>query len=293
MAALPCAQRGWRLGVEQLSKAQDGVHGRAQLMAHARQELRLGAVRRFRLVARKLELAGALLDPLFQLGIHRAHRGFGTGAPAHVAQVQHHASHRRIGQAVVGQHGQVAPLAVGVAHACHRLLPCIAETHHARHRGDGLGHIVGVHPVGQARLHQPRAVVTEQAARRRADVGDVPQLVADDGQHLRPFGVGAEPPLVGLQRQCRLTLLGDVLDRAFVVQRLAVGTAHQMRMLTDPDALARLVAIGLGDEVADLAVALQQALKLGAPRRVDIPLARDITHRGQHFGFAGIAVQPR
>ena len=65
-------QRQRRVAVEQLAEAQDGVHRRAQLVAHARQELRLGAVGRFGLVACVHQLQRALLHALLELGVERA-----------------------------------------------------------------------------------------------------------------------------------------------------------------------------------------------------------------------------
>ena len=95
---------------QQLAETQDGMHRRAQLMAHARQELGLRAVGGFGLVARMHQLQRALLHALLELGIERAQRLLGARAAADVAQVQHHAAHRRVGQAVVGQDRQVPPL---------------------------------------------------------------------------------------------------------------------------------------------------------------------------------------
>src|SRR5690606_55719 len=47
----------WEIATRQeLRKAEDAVHRRAQLVAHAREELALGAVRLFRHLARRLRL---------------------------------------------------------------------------------------------------------------------------------------------------------------------------------------------------------------------------------------------
>src|SRR5690606_28359140 len=70
---------------------------------------------------------------------------------------------------------------------------------------------------------------------------------------------------------------GDLANRALVIERLAARlVAHEAGRLRDPDALARLVAVDLRDEVDHLAVAFQDALEVGATLRLDIPFARDV-----------------
>jgi hypothetical protein len=85
--------------------------------------------------------------------------------------------------------------------------------------------------------------------------------------------------------------VGDVLDRALVVQRAALGIAHDVGVLADPDRLARLVAIDLRLEAAHLTIALERGDELGAPPRIDVPLAADVMHGGDLLGLARIAVE--
>ena len=147
-------------------------------------------------------------------------------------------------------------------------------------------------PVEDAGVQQLLGRVAEQALRRRAGVDHRALRVAHHGEQLRALGEGAEAPLAGLQRQLGLVRARDVLDRAFVVQRRAVVGAHQAGVLADPDALARLVAKDLGDEVDHLAVALHQVLEFDAPLRVHVPLAADVVDGRQQLAFAVVAVQP-
>jgi hypothetical protein len=94
------------------------------------------------------------------------------------------------------------------------------------------------------------------------------------------------------QRLLCLHLGGDLLDRAFVAVHAAVRTTQHMGVLADPDALARLLAVDLGDEADHPAVALEQALELGAAVRVHVPLAGDVLHQRMVLGLAVAAIEP-
>ena len=87
--------------------------------------------------------------------------------------------------------------------------------------------------------------------------------------------------------------LGHLAHGAVVEERLAGPlVAHQPRALLDPDALARLVAIDLGDEILHLAALNQNPMELGPPVGIDVPLAGDVVDLVQHLGLAGETVEP-
>src|SRR6185369_16087061 len=90
-----------------------------------------------------------------------------------------------------------------------------------------------------------------------------------------------------------LDRLGDLAHRALVVEQLAgLPVPHRTRRFGDPDALAAFVAVDLGDEILDLAVALEDGAELVASRRLDVPLPGDVLDAGNLLGLARIAVQP-
>ena len=65
-----------------------------------------------------------------------------------------------------------------------------------------------------------------------------------------------------------------------------------MRVFDDPDAFARLVTENLGAKVDYLPVAFDQLAKFGALARLHIPLLGNIADGRQHFGFAGVTIEP-
>ena len=115
-------------------------------------------------------------------------------------------------------------------------------------------------------------------------------------EHAAPFGIEAHDALVDvLQRDGQRVIcpqaVGDVLDRAFVEQRLSVRAGDHAGVLPDPDAFTGLVAMDLGDEVVHFAVGLQQRTERLASARLHIPMSADVVHRSQHFGFGREAVE--
>ena len=71
--------------------------------------------------------------------------------------------------------------------------------------------------------------IAEQALERCADKQDLAEAVAQHGDHLRFFGQRTKAPLAQRDQIIGVQRLGDVLNGAFVVKRLALGVAHQMR----------------------------------------------------------------
>jgi hypothetical protein len=65
-----------------------------------------------------------------------------------------------------------------------------------------------------------------------------------------------------------------------------------MGVLADPDALAGLLAVDLGDEGHHPAITLEQRLERGAALRVDVPLGGDVVHQGVQLGLAVATVEP-
>ena len=212
-------------------------------------------------------------------------------AVGHVAPVQHQALDGRVVQAVGAQRSQHAPTAVGVAQTVMRFDARVAGFDDLGELAATALDIVGVDPVEGALADDRRRLQAEQAARGRAGVEHDAGGVAHQGHDLGLFGQRAEAPLAVLQGLLRLAYRGDVLDRAFVAQHAARVVAQRIGVLADPDAFARAVAVDLGLEVHDLAVAFDDADELGAARRLDVPLVGDVVDGLQQLLLGVVAIE--
>ena len=130
------------------------------------------------------------------------------------------------------------------------------------------------------------------ALQRRAGIGDRRGAVVAHHELEQRAGQFARQLAELFLELQPLQRLGDLADRTLVIGGRAFAAVHDKpRRFRDPDALAGLVSVNLGDEVLDLAVPLQDLAELVAAGRVDIPFVSDVGDRRQHFGFALIAVQ--
>src|SRR6185295_6912788 len=75
---------------------------------------------------------------------------------------------------------------------------------------------------------------------------------------------------------------GDVFDRAFVIQQVALGIAYRAAILGDPDDRFFL-AIDLRFERRDGVVLLHDADEFIAPAGIDVQFAGDIGDTGHQF----------
>jgi hypothetical protein len=85
------------------------------------------------------------------------------------------------------------------------------------------------------------------------------------------------------QLALEILALGDLLDGALVVERLAALIADQPGVFLHPDPLAALMAIDLGFEVPNLAVAGHRFDEFLAPLGADIPFLADVLDREDQF----------
>jgi hypothetical protein len=180
-------------------------------------------------------------------------------ALAHVAVVQHDAAHRRVIGEILTERGDAAPAAVGMAQPDQRLDARVAPLHDFGVTQGGFLQVVRVIQIEQIQTHHLLRLQAQHRARGLARIQHQALQVAHQRQHLRAVGQRAKAALAQRQGFLRQVLGGDVLHRAFEVQRLPVGAAHQMRGLAHPDGFARVVAAGLGNEIEHLAVAVQGA----------------------------------
>lgn len=98
--------------------------------------------------------------------------------------------------------------------------------------------------------------------------------------------------VAALQRRLHASVVGNVLDRAFVVRDGALSVPHHVGVFANPDAFAGLVPVDFRLETPHETVPFEEAHKPVAPIRIDIPLARDVLDTLQLLGFAGVAVEP-
>ncbi len=86
--------------------------------------------------------------------------------------------------------------------------------------------------------------------------------------------------------------VGDLAERSIVVFGPSGSRiAHQAHALLDPDSFAGLVAIDLRADVRNLAVLFEHRVDFGAAGWVDVPLAGDVVHLGQHLRLAVEAIE--
>ena len=102
---------------------------------------------------------------------------------------------------------------------------------------------------------------------------------------------GAEQHRCVVQFDLGVVQLGDVLHRAFKIQRGAAVILDDMGVLADPDALARVVAVNFGNKIHHPPVGLKQCLELVAPPRLDVPFACNVVDRNQHFCLKRVTVE--
>ena len=215
----------------------------------------------------------------------------GTQSLAHVAEVEHDALDRAVPEAVVAQRRKVAPATVCMRKAMRRLGAAVAHLAHAVEVLVGTRHVVRVDPVEQVRAGQRLRRSPQQRSAGRADVQRSPVVGAQNRELLRLLGEGAKAPLAGFQRQLGLPRRGDVFNGALEVADPTLLVAHHVGVFADPDPLAGLVAVDLGDEVQHLAVAFDQLPESLPPVGVDIPLGGDVVDRGQQRRLAVVAVE--
>ena len=87
--------------------------------------------------------------------------------------------------------------------------------------------------------------------------------------------------------------LRDLAHGAVVVERLAsLLVAYQAHILLDPDALARLMAVNLRDDVRHLAVLEHHLVDLGATVRIDVPFVCDVGAIADELSLVCVTVQP-
>lgn len=149
----------------------------------------------------------------------------------------------------------------------------------------------GMHEFKQVRALHIGGAVTEQALEAGADKLHVAQRVEKQGRDLRSFSQRAKAPLARLDQPVGMTTIGDVLNSAVKVERLADIVVHNVRVLADPDALTRFVAINLGDKGDHLPVALYQCREVVATIRGYVPLGRNVVDAREHLRFAGVTVE--
>ena len=142
-------------------------------------------------------------------------------------------------------------------------------------------HILGLDVVKRTHMFAYVAVAAPSAGLNRHAVDHA----RDEFHQLLQLFLAALQGLLGQHAR------SDLLDRAFVVQQLTLGVAHRMRALADPDALARAMSIDLRLESHQPAFAAHQALELGAPFGLHIPLGGDVGHGCQQLGLGLVAVE--
>ena len=211
------------------------------------------------------------------VGAHRAAVGQGAAADLQRPALAR-AAHVAAGGGVVGggrvpgldDAGQKRPVVRGgqsvefVAEIAASLLP-----QHQFVRGG-----LPLHQVRRQVQQLPRLLVVEDATAVCVEAHDaLADVFQRDGQRVR----GA-------------LALGDVLHRAFVEHRAAIGARHQAGVLPDPDAFPGAVAVDLRNEVLHLAVRVQLRAEFFPPPGLHVPLATDVVDGGQHFGFGCEAV---
>ena len=187
------------------------------------------------------------------------------------------------------------PLVGPVGH--HQTVPALAGRVRRRgssKAGQDLDHIVRVdHCLQQAGVlfdivrAQPGDGL-DRSARKRDRIGPVGRkavLIEETWNELRDL-------FESLLLLLAVDGVGHLAHEPFVVAGLAGALVpDQARAFLDPDALARLVAIDLGNDVADFTVGDQRLVQFGAPVRVDVPLTGDVVDRAEHLRLAGEAVE--
>ena len=122
--------------------------------------------------------------------------------------------------------------------------------------------------------------------KRRAD------FVAHVGQELALGHAGRLGGFLGrLLGRLGLLAVGDVFDRPFVIEQLAVGIADFASVLRDPADLA-VLAIDLRLEAVHASVRGHRPNEVLAPPIVDVELAADVGHAGLEFVGRLVAVGP-
>ena len=86
--------------------------------------------------------------------------------------------------------------------------------------------------------------------------------------------------------------VGNLAHGAVIVARRAGAfVTDETRAFLDPDALARPVAVHLGEDVSDLPLIEQHPMDLGPAAGIDVPLPGDIVDLVEHLVFAVVAVE--
>ncbi len=270
VAALPLRQRRRVVGGEQLREAEDRVHRRAQLVAHAGEEIRLRAARAFGLVARACQLRGAF-----------GHAGLEPGVGA--AQVLLRPVPRRRVD-VVDQQVRLA-----------------SQRHAA---GVGLG--VHVPPVGRVELQWQLvdlAAASQLAQRLLADRGIGPEAqlqggaaerlgTADAGQ-ARPALVDVDDARVGVAHQAdRHRRLGKDARQQFLVA--AADLRVRRLVIAAPELHHRAAGRGLEREQRE-GTGQPRARRHEVARREGRAEAGGLGQRGRELGagHAGEHLQRR